>query len=569
VATGYGVDFNPQADRVRIVTGSGLNFRINPSTGAPIDADPVTIGINPDGSLNGGSTTASAVAYTNAFAGATATVLYALDPSANSLWIINPPNNGTMTGGVPVTLNGSPLDFTGTTGLEIVPSPGIHPASADPTASFALAALTVGGSTGLYWINLSTGAATLNGTIGSGTALSSLAVCSATGAGYAPVSWTTVAGTQYSIETSTDLVHWQTLPGTSTATGTATTVPVELFAGEIRRFWRAVGLYPGRRSVFPAALSCVSCPYCMKKRLFLSAACLLATAGAQTPVPPPAAAVIPAATPAVVEEEGPQYIRVEKTADAVQLQTALVHFKKAGVTLDLVGAIHIADAKFYHDLNTRFEGYDALLWEGIGGPKIGAAAPPPAPEPDANEDGSAPAVKKKGNLDGLHTAYVAGAKWLGLAFQLNEVDYRKENFVHADLTMDEFNDLQAKRGESLLGFMIKAGIASATAKHPQEPSSLKLLTSAIKGDKNGLKRELVGTLGAADDEVTKLTGDSVIISDRNAKCLQVLDEQVAAGKKKLGIFYGAAHFTDMEKRLVTSGWEKTGSEWMVAWDIAN
>ena len=36
--------------------------------------------------------------------------------------------------------------------------------------------------------------------------------------------------------------------------------------------------------------------------------------------------------------------------------------------------------------------------------------------------------------------------------------------------------------------------------------------------------------------------------DRDAKCLEVL-----AGKKKLGIFYGAAHFPDMEKRLLAGG----------------
>ena len=34
---------------------------------------------------------------------------------------------------------------------------------------------------------------------------------------------------------------------------------------------------------------------------------------------------------------------------------------------------------------------------------------------------------------------------------------------------------------------------------------------------------------------------SVIITDRNKKALEVLKKQIAAGKKKIGIFYGAGH----------------------------
>ena len=52
---GWSFDFNPAADRVRVTTGSGLNFRINPNTGAAVDGDNgggVTTGVNPDGSIN-------------------------------------------------------------------------------------------------------------------------------------------------------------------------------------------------------------------------------------------------------------------------------------------------------------------------------------------------------------------------------------------------------------------------------------------------------------------------------------------------------------------------------------
>src|SRR5215217_5265039 len=66
---GYGFDFNPTADRIRITAGS-LNFRINPNTGTAVDGDTgltsgAVAGTNPDGPTNTGTTTIDAAAYTN------------------------------------------------------------------------------------------------------------------------------------------------------------------------------------------------------------------------------------------------------------------------------------------------------------------------------------------------------------------------------------------------------------------------------------------------------------------------------------------------------------------------
>ncbi len=60
----WGFDFNPASDRVRVVTETGLNFRINPNNGALVDGSGAG-GVNPDPALNGASTSANAVAHTN------------------------------------------------------------------------------------------------------------------------------------------------------------------------------------------------------------------------------------------------------------------------------------------------------------------------------------------------------------------------------------------------------------------------------------------------------------------------------------------------------------------------
>jgi hypothetical protein len=285
----------------------------------------------------------------------------------------------------------------------------------------------------------------------------------------------------------------------------------------------------------------------MKMRTLLFSICLLDVVRAED---------------AVVADAPREFIRVEEAATATELQTSVVCLKKGKASVELVGAIHIADKKYYEALGKRFESYDALLYEGIGGDD--EPAEDVAKEPLKKIDA---AVPEKGKLNGLHAAYESGAEWLGLSYQMKEIDYEKANFVHADLSFAEFSELQKKRGESLLGFMIKTALQQQEMPKAREPNSLKMLISLVRGDKNGLKRELVHTLGEGDDQVAGLAGENVIVGDRNAKCLEVLDREVLGGKKKLGIFYGAAHFPDMVKRLETAGWKVKNTEWMVAWQI--
>jgi hypothetical protein len=46
-----------------------------------------------------------------------------------------------------------------------------------------------------------------------------------------------------------------------------------------------------------------------------------------------------------------------------------------------------------------------------------------------------------------------------------------------------------------------------------------------------------------------------------------MQKQIAAGKKRIAIFYGAAHFPDMEQRLLKQGWKLQKTDWLKAWDI--
>lgn len=139
----FGFDFNPTVDRIRIVSNTGQNLRVNPTNGV------VTV----DGSLNPGTPHATAAAYTNSFSGSTTTTLFDIDTASGTLLTQNPPNAGTL-----VTVGPLGVTATDSNGFDISAATGT-----------AFAALTVGGSNGLYTINTATGSASLVGLIGAGT----------------------------------------------------------------------------------------------------------------------------------------------------------------------------------------------------------------------------------------------------------------------------------------------------------------------------------------------------------------------------------------------------------------
>jgi len=250
------------------------------------------------------------------------------------------------------------------------------------------------------------------------------------------------------------------------------------------------------------------------------------------------------------------FIRVKETADSAKLQTAVFGYEKDGVRVDLIGAIHLADKGYYEFLNKHFKNYEVLLFEMVGGENLGGGKKPAVAKEPEKED----------NLAGLRVIYETMEKALGLSGQGALIDYFAGNFVHADLTMDEFEALQAERGESLLGFMIQAGMAAE--KPSREPDSLNLMRGMLTGRTDLVKLELMHTMAEGDEQIDSLSGENVIIGDRNAKCLEVLDQQVAAGMKNIGIFYGAAHFPDMERQLFKKGYTQVSRKWLTAWRVA-
>jgi hypothetical protein len=61
---------------------------------------------------------------------------------------------------------------------------------------------------------------------------------------------------------------------------------------------------------------------------------------------------------------------------------------------------------------------------------------------------------------------------------------------------------------------------------------------------------------------------SSLITDRNAAALDVLKEQITKGRRKIAIFYGAAHMDDFDEKLRQDFQLQPGETvWLEAWDL--
>lgn len=165
--TAFGVDVNPVADRIRLVSNTEQNLRLNPDTGGLAATDTA---LNPAGNV-------VSVAYNRNYprlAGdSTPTTLYGIDSAAGTLVLIgsvdgtpNSPNGGAIT---TVGSLGLGTNLNEAIGFDIS---GLGASAADPAAGTPYASITTSGISRLYNINLTTGAATLvssnGGAIGTG-----------------------------------------------------------------------------------------------------------------------------------------------------------------------------------------------------------------------------------------------------------------------------------------------------------------------------------------------------------------------------------------------------------------
>jgi hypothetical protein len=285
----------------------------------------------------------------------------------------------------------------------------------------------------------------------------------------------------------------------------------------------------------------------------------------------------PTSAKPTLEPSGMIRLQMDEFGNPIALQTATKRFvlkdKNGNVELEVIleSVIHIADTSYYREFQQRFEHYDSVLYELVTD----------QPERLSTDD-------ELPNGFQLFRQISIGS--LGLAYQLEAIDYTPKNMVHADLSPSEMADRMANRGETkttllidLFAHIIKTIGAEkqlddspvpAEREGEESPKSQRLELSVLTDPDGIMKIRRIMALNLVDsqllDSVFPPSIHRLLITDRNDRVMSMLNAERQKGKHRIAIFYGAGHMPDFERRLTNEyGLELVDVNWRSAWDLRN
>lgn len=235
----------------------------------------------------------------------------------------------------------------------------------------------------------------------------------------------------------------------------------------------------------------------------------------------------------------------------------------------LVGASHVGESNYYGRLQKLLNAQDLVLFEGVTDRASRAA-------------GRKAFQKSDEDLGSLQNTM---AESLGLAFQLDSIDYERPHFRNSDLTIEQIAQLIAKEGppggtqsktarefQNLLEMMQGDSVVAALV-----GAGMKLIGSSPKLQAM-MKLMMIETLGRFKGDMSQFQGlppewqrlIEILVRARNEAVVK--DLQVELGRptpaKSIAIFYGAAHMEDMERRLTRElGYLPGREEWLSAFSV--
>ena len=274
------------------------------------------------------------------------------------------------------------------------------------------------------------------------------------------------------------------------------------------------------------------------------------------------------------KQEPTKFLRTVNDSEGkpLAMQTAITRYRpsKGDLVVDLIGAVHIGEGDYYAKLNQQFEHYDVVLYELV------------APQGTRIPAGGKREKKSSGSpLDMVGWMQKQAQSTLGLESQLEKIDYQKKNFTHADLSPTEMGEKMAERGDTpitlglsaLSEMMRQQNKAAKDAKSGKSSLANQLSSQSLMELINDpLKMKLVMASQFSQSGVMEMglgaTLNQLVVTDRNVAAMKVMQKEIVKGKKKIAIFYGAAHMPDFEKRLIEEfGMAKTKQIWVDAWDL--
>ncbi|MBQ3389256.1 MAG: hypothetical protein IJG60_08595 [Thermoguttaceae bacterium] len=276
-----------------------------------------------------------------------------------------------------------------------------------------------------------------------------------------------------------------------------------------------------------------------------------------------------------MEWERWEFLKVDEAGNPDALTTPIITMKRdddTALAVDLVAAVHFADAGYYQELNRRFARYDAVLVEML------------APKGTTLAQIAASAKQKPAKFSRigfLETLQRSMGRALGLVNQLDAIDYSAPNMVLADIDAETLFARISENGEA--GKFVRETFfglkdSEKSGAEPDETDSSEgkgdpaapepgLLDFLLARDKQRLARRVFAVELARSLREGNTPFEQSLIRERNTVLLDELKRQIEKGKKTIAVFYGSAHIPDIREHLEEAGFRAVNVECLTAWKL--
>lgn len=291
----------------------------------------------------------------------------------------------------------------------------------------------------------------------------------------------------------------------------------------------------------------------------------------------------------VVADDDPlTYVRFHRYSDTwsrLEVLNRTLESADGKRRVSLVGAVHVADRRYYRRVQQILDRHDVVLYEGVGPEQDRGLGEVRLPSAERRaEELAQPA--QLGQLswtdatskDSITLMQTTMAETLELTFQKNGVDYSHSWWFSADVTVEELQGMFQNGQNSAMLSALTAGL------DPKRQAAMNLLvgralSEAAKGILGPKPMQLVLKEACADLLATQFSQlpdqapseassdfDRAIILGRNRVVMQRFKELEAHPEARtIAIFYGAGHYPDLETQLVAQGYTRVRDEWLPAW----
>lgn len=242
---------------------------------------------------------------------------------------------------------------------------------------------------------------------------------------------------------------------------------------------------------------------------------------------------------------------------------------ETGRQVDLIGMIHLAQPDYFRRINRLLGQYDKILFEMVGGedvPELVRLLREPVTTEENLErirEISEKVMKSQHLISRINGWFqMRVSQRAGLSDQSSLIDYGRANMVFADMTAEQYDAAMNRDPNAVLKSFKELFFMEGMPLGDQIISTYQMLFGAEPAAQYSMLAFCSYPGPEGEDE------NSVIIAQRNAVCVSVLDrETVDPQLKRVAVLYGALHLPGIDRMLRERGYRLRAVRWMRALEV--